>query len=460
MSTTAHPRPTGRNALTERYLRSPAGASPIRPGTSDQVRLEMLHDSFESRYLTRPVFLEAAEVRRLEADLDGTMDLLFSLPDRLFDGDAHAFAAAVGLRPDQARLALRPPVREPARIGRADLYHDGTAFRLLEFNLSSALGGPEIPELNRLMRADRALADFTDAEGLVFPDTVAALAEAIATAAESSGTPTVAVMDWSPGYHKTEPALRALAALLEPHGIDAFACHTDQVRERDGRITVDGRHVDAVHRYFTLGELTADAASTAEAERLLDAFARCDVPVLSPLRTSMHGNKRALAMLWEERCRATLDPAESALIDRFLPWTHALRPGTAEIRGESVDLLAHCRRHRDRLVLKPSHGLGGSGTVLGRAVTDDAWDRALQQAAGQRYIVQELVDPRPEHFPTEDGTGFTPWSLNWGAFLIGHRYAGTFLRGLPAGAADVISYDNKAYAGCVFQEPADSRGIR
>ncbi|MGW1073103.1 hypothetical protein [Streptomyces sp. NPDC002537] len=459
MSTTVHPRPMGRNALTERYLGSPAGASPVRPDEPDPVRLEILHDSFESRYLTRPVFLEAAEVRGLEADLNGIMDLLFSLPDRLFDGDPHAFAAAVGLRPEQARLALRPPVREPARIGRADLYHDGTGFRLLEFNLSSALGGPEIPELNRLMRADRALADFADAEGLVFPDTMAALAEAIAAAAAGSGTPTVAVMDWSPGYHKTAPALRAFAALLEPHGIDAFACHTDQVRERDGRITVDGRHVDAVYRYFTLGELTADAASTAKAGELLDAFTRCDVPVLSPLRTSMHGNKRALAMLWEERCRATLDTAEAALVDRFLPWTHALRPGTAGIRGESADLLTHCRRHRDRLVLKPSHGLGGSGTVLGRTVTDHEWDRVLRQAAGERYIVQELVEPRPEHFPSENGTGLTPWALNWGTFLIGRRYAGSFLRGLPAGAADVISYDNKAYAGCVFQEPAGPRDI-
>ncbi|MEU7024665.1 hypothetical protein ABZ990_29055 [Streptomyces sp. NPDC046203] len=34
---------------------------------------------------------------------------------------------------------------------------------------------------------------------------------------------------------------------------------------------------------------------------------------------------------------------------------------------------------------------------------------------------------------------------------VGRRYAGAFLRGLPADRADVISYDNKAHAGRAFQ---------
>ncbi|WMX45982.1 hypothetical protein RGF97_15580 [Streptomyces roseicoloratus] len=428
------------------------------PERPDPERWATVAEALEDRYLTRPVFLDTAEVTALEADLNGTVDLLFSLPERLFDGDAHAFAAAVGLRPEQARLALRVPGQRPARIGRADLYHDGTGFRLLEFNLSSALGGLQTPELNRLLLEDEGLAAFAASEGLAFPDTVGELAAVIREAAEEAlaetgrpeHAPRVALMDWHAGYAKTGPEIRATARLLEPHGIEAIPCHTGQVREQGGRVTVDGRPVDVVYRYFTLGELTADASSLATAEELLDTFARCGVPVLSPLRTSMHGNKRALSMLWDDRCVETYDTAERELVRRFLPWTRELRPGPAVIRGERHDLLDHCLRHRAELVLKPSHGLGGVGTVVGRSVSDEAWAAALAQAVGGRYVVQELVRPGPEFFPGQEGGDPEPWTLNWGAFLFGRRYAGAFLRGLPTDRADVISYDNKAYAGCVF----------
>jgi hypothetical protein len=261
-------------------------------------------------------------------------------------------------------------------------------------------------------------------------------------------------MDCPSGYRWTEREITVLARLLAPHGIEAFGCHTGQVSESGGRVVVQGRPVDVVYRYFTLGELTSDAATTAAAEELLDVFARCEVPVLSPLRTSMHGNKRALAMLWEERFQSTLTARERDLVGRVLPWTHELRHGPATVRGERVDLLTHCLRHRERLVLKPAHGLGGSGTVLGRAVTDEEWGTSLERALSQPHVVQELVTPVPESFPDPQTGEPAEWVLNWGAFLIGRRYAGAFLRGLPAGRADVVSYAAGAHAGCVFQPMA------
>lgn len=461
MTTTPRPEPAApaatmaRNSLTERYLASSAGQRPAWPDQPDPARLRVVRQALEDRFLTRPVFLEAAETAQLEADLSGIVDLLFALPDRLFGGDRAAFASAVGLRPEQIRLALRPPVPQPGRIGRADLYHDGTGFRLLEFNLSSALGGTQTPELNRLLLDARAFADFARAEDLGFPDTVAVLAEAVKAAARDAGRPgspvTVALMDWWAGFAKTEPDLRAFAELLMRHGVEAIACHTGQVREAGGRVLVDGRPVDVVYRFFTLGELTADRASVTQAEELLDTLGRCGVPVLSPLCTSMHGNKRALAMLWEERFLTACAPAEQALVERLVPWTHEVRPGPTEVRGERVDLHSYCAHHRERLVLKPAHGLGGTGTVLGRTVSDAHWRRLLQDAGQQRYVVQEIVTPQAEYFPARRPGDPTRWVLNWGAFLIGRRYAGGFIRGLPEERADVISYDNKAHAGGVFQ---------
>ncbi|MFD0385402.1 hypothetical protein ACFQ2B_33330 [Streptomyces stramineus] len=117
--------------------------------------------------------------------------------------------------------------------------------------------------------------------------------------------------------------------------------------------------------------------------------------------------------------------------------------------------LGTVRALKDKSLMRQRcESLGGTGTVLGRGVGDREWADALARAAEDRYIVQELVTPSPEAFPDPGSAdGRSPWALNWGAFLIGRQYAGAFLRGLPAGRADVISFDNKAYAGCVFQAP-------
>ncbi|WP_199573486.1 ATP-grasp domain-containing protein [Streptomyces murinus] len=444
-----------RNTLTSRFLNSALGRTPVWPQSPDPERLRLVQDGFENRFLSRPVFLEADEVEQLERDLNGIVTLLFSLPERLFDGDLHAFASAVGLRPEQASLVLSTRTAPPARIGRADLYHDGSGFRLLEFNLSSALGGLQLAELNRLMLKDRGLAEFAATEDLDFPDVAALLAALIVGAAgphQAAGraTPTVAVMDWPAGYSRTEPFLRTFAEMLRHHGIDAFPCHTGQMDVREGRVVVDGRSIDLVYRFFTLGELTADPASLAEAQRLLGVLARHDVTVLSPLQTSIYGNKRALALLHDQRYRDAFEPAERALVDRLVPWTHDVRDDKIRVGRVAEDLLAHCRDRRADLVLKPAHGLGGTGTVLGRNVTDAEWGRLLDGALGSPHVVQELVAAEPEFFVDPVSAEPVPLVLNWGAFLIGQRYGGSFIRGLPERSADVISFSNGASSACAF----------
>ncbi|MET8997206.1 hypothetical protein [Amycolatopsis sp. NPDC004169] len=68
-----------------------------------------------------------------------------SLPHRRYDGDVAAMARAVGFGDARAELISASAAAGRRRpIGRADLYHDGKAFQLLEMNVTSALGGLEI----------------------------------------------------------------------------------------------------------------------------------------------------------------------------------------------------------------------------------------------------------------------------------------------------------------------------
>src|SRR5438128_2627137 len=91
--------------------------------------------------MPRPFFIPESETRRAAEDLIAVFDMLTSLPTRLFDGNLTRYCAALGFDKRKSALMTRLGGACPAMFGRSDLYHDGTALKLLEFNVGSQLGG-------------------------------------------------------------------------------------------------------------------------------------------------------------------------------------------------------------------------------------------------------------------------------------------------------------------------------
>ena len=131
------------NTLTSRYLAEVAerGDRAARLVRLAREQFELTATSYDGDCLTRPVFLEHAEFSVLRDDLLALHAALASLPVRLFGGDVAAFARAVGMAGAQVTAIERAGGQAPTRLGRADLFRDETAFRVLELNLGSALGG-------------------------------------------------------------------------------------------------------------------------------------------------------------------------------------------------------------------------------------------------------------------------------------------------------------------------------
>src|ERR1039458_6904664 len=97
-----------RATLTARYLDNVrlrgARATDLRGSLTES---DLLGSIYGGRYLSRPVFIGAAERDQLHADLENLRTALVSLPDRLYGGDLAAFARAAGMTDDQADAVLR-----------------------------------------------------------------------------------------------------------------------------------------------------------------------------------------------------------------------------------------------------------------------------------------------------------------------------------------------------------------
>ncbi|MFD0888383.1 hypothetical protein ACFQ08_27945, partial [Streptosporangium algeriense] len=169
------------NRITELYneelLR---GGSPLAEiDLHDEERFPYLA-TLDRRYLTRPVFIGEGELNRFTDDVVGAVDILMSLPERLFDGDLDRLCRTLGVEPHRARLMRRLGGVRPYRFGRIDAYHDGESFKILEFNATSETGGLEwVGPATRAMLDHDALRAFAERHRLGYTDAPEKVAEAL-----------------------------------------------------------------------------------------------------------------------------------------------------------------------------------------------------------------------------------------------------------------------------------------
>ncbi|MDV9190372.1 hypothetical protein R6L23_19505 [Streptomyces sp. SR27] len=425
-------------------------------GLADAVARAELPPAFDEAWrahlLPRPWFVSAAETAAFARDLEGLFDLLVSLPLRLFDGDLDRYAAEIGIGPALAALLRRCGSGVPAKLGRADAYHDGTAYRLLEFNLGSEVGGLDMAVFNRGLLGVPEFGAFAREHGLDHVDiaarTAAVLRDRARPALSGGAEPVIGLIEGRGGVAPYGRLMRATVEAMAEQGLDLRIGEIGDVRTRaDGKLTLDGTPLDLVLRNFAAGQLLADPEGPEAAEPFFRAHEAGRTVLFTSLESGYYANKSALALLTDPRCGDSFDAAERALVERVLPWSRALGgggsgsgPGSGSGYGsgggELVDL---CRERRERLILKPGAGYGGLDTFVGWESTEAEWAEALRVAVERGgYVAQERVVPHPE--PVRDpATGAVDdWIAAIGIFLTDEGYAGAHARANRADGGAIV----------------------
>ncbi|MBB5896024.1 hypothetical protein ACFFS4_25065 [Kutzneria kofuensis] len=430
------------NVVTKQYLAESANSRPLRHAARELRLPETYAASYGNLQLDRPLFVPEAEITAFAADLAAVFDILVSLPGRLFDGDLRRYCAALGMDDRLAALMCRGATGAPPLYARADAYHDGTSFKLLELNVGSELGGLDTAQLNRAFLARPEFADFAQRHELGHVDTIPRVAAALRQAALVD-EPVVALIESTDGLAAHEHVFLALREALRDQGIDLLLGEIHELDEQNGKITLRGTPLDVVLRYFVAGELVDDPTAQQKLDLLIEAP---ETVLFTPLEGGVYASKGSLAMLHDPAVRATFSAEEHAVVDRVVPWTRLL--GAED--GQDA-LFRHCRDERRNLVLKPGVGYGGVGTVVGHAVTDEEWERALAERRTGDHVVQRRVRPRTEPVLNAETNAIEEWVANWGIFVDSAGYAGGFVRALKPADGSVVSYSNSGTRGtCVF----------
>jgi hypothetical protein len=450
------------NAVTRQYVEDCLEpGSRLRPVATELELPEAFAKSYGQVQLDRPLFVPEKEMSAFAADLATLFDLLVSLPTRVFDGDLRRYCAAVGMDDRMAELMCqgagdaRPPL-----YARADAYHDGTGFRLLELNVGSELGGIDTAQVNRAYLKASAFGDFARRHQLGHVDTLSRLVARLRRVAAPVTTdePVVGLIESNGGLAAHDHVFLAIQEAMSELGVRLLLGELHELGERNGKVTLRDNPLDVVLRYFVSGELVDDPAG----QKTLDTVVRADeagrTALFTPLIGGAFASKASLGLLHEPAVRATLSAGERAVVDRVVPWTRLLDtppqlagPTPADDRAELID---RCRADRENLVLKPGVGYGGVGAVVGHEVTDEQWRRALSDRSIRDYVVQRRVRPATEPVVNTATGVVEDWVANWGIFVDPEGYAGGFVRALKPTDGAVVSYSNPGTRGtCVFTFP-------
>jgi len=414
---------------------------------------ERLHTYNCAPLLARPGLLPAEEVESLGQDISLLLDLLTSLPERLFDGRLATMCERVGIQ-GPARQAVLDTVDERSVVlARADVVQTASGPRAIELNIHSSLGGMDVGPLNETFLELPVYGDFLRAESLTYNDPLdSILAEVLGAAAERGITePTVALVDWPSTYSTYAAVLERVCTLMRGRGVNAVHTHVGLLEKRDNHLWAGATRIDVLYRIFMLEDLAEQPDLIIP---ILDVHRVGNVLLAMSFFAELVGNKATLALLSQSATDDFLTAEERTAVQRILPQTCFLNDDTASWDGETCSVAELAVSRQRELVLKPAIGHGTLGVVPGWAVSEQRWAQAVQQAAGEVFVLQERVPAVPEPIPalTDGQWSLRDYNVNWGVFVHHGRYAGAMLRALPTSRPGIISLGTGGAVGCCFHQ--------
>ena len=367
-------------------------------------------------------------------------------------------AVAFGVSAAYISLARRSAFREMSSyLARPDFVFVGDTAKVLELNIDSSLGG--------LGTADdvtvRSLSDVTIREALrsvhyrMLPlaPTLAQLCKTlILDLLPNDGLQSVAIVDWSDEISERPWPYLRLADRLRDSGLNVEIAGEDAWELRRDGFYANGTRCNCVFRGLTPDERLRNHFS--HVENVIGAQEQGLAFLLSDFLAPFYSSKLVLAHLYEEADSGALPPERATFVRAVLPWSRILcEKRTSDETQQTIDLVPHILRHRNRYVVKSACGGSAREVHIGLEHSATAWEEVV--LSGLRtadHIVQEFVRPVVcEHAVlAPSGVDVQEYHCVFSAFVVGDRCVGSCVRGLPVGRDLRITCTKGAREGIVL----------
>jgi hypothetical protein len=207
--------------------------------------------------------------------------------------------------------------------------------------------------------------------------------------------PRIAILDWRevPSYSE----FFLLQDYFRSQGVECIIADPREVEYHNGRLVAGNFTITLIYKRVLISELIERGGMNQPVVRaVLDG----NVCMVNPFRCKILHKKASMAVLSDERNAHLFTPRELEAIQAHIPWTARVEERHAQYHGKEIDLIPFILEHRQDLVLKPNDEYGGKGIALGWESDSASWERAVQTALTEPYIVQERVAVPSEPYPS------------------------------------------------------------
>jgi glutathionylspermidine synthase len=379
--------------------------------------------------LLRPHFISEEQERLLRQATESIMAIARKAEQRLLDGDVDRLCDYLGFSDVERRLIkLDPGYGGSVVFTRLDGFLDGRDLKFVEFNHDSPGGigyADKMVEIfERLPLMGQMNGHYQVHAMAIRPRLVRALLD-IYRQFGGTGRPAVAIVDW---YDvKTHPDFEIVRDYFTAQGIPCLIADPRDLEYKKGKLYGKDFAIDLVYRRVLLGELLEKLD---EVTPFLQAYEDRAACFINPFRCRLSEDKAFFELLTDESHHHIFTKEEVACLHRHIPWTRRVTSGYARWHGQRIDLYPYLVEHREQFVLKPSHGYGGQGVVIGNEVSGSEWERAVEQALDRPWVVQERVALPSESFPVvvNGAIDFRDLKVNVGPYYIDGQYSGCVAR--------------------------------
>lgn len=404
--------------------------------------------NFNAHYLQTqpwPTFINEKTKAEIEEAAVKVCNLIKSIPDRLFSYDFHKMSYYYCI-PEDIVEALFFGVDNnyiENLLARGDfVFSPSSGIKCLEYNMNANLGGWEMDILKPLYLNTPVLSTFLKEYGIrmrknnffsIFLTHLIDRAlkrfswnnnDEINMAIASPEDPThrgganAATISYLEKLYQTilQQKNNALKGNL-------IICHPDQLKLTDDSLFLFYNN----QRIHVLVDLRLEGFPLL----LMAAVKKGNLLLYNGPISEIMSNKLNLALLSEHEESNAFNPAEQALIKKYVPWTRKVISGDTTYGAEKIKLEDFVIANREQLVLKPSRGMGGTNVYPGRMISSNEWKQLIEKALKENnWVVQEYIESLPYLYQAGE-KGCAAHHGVWGFFVFGSRYAGGFVRVLP-----------------------------
>lgn len=349
-----------------------------------------------------------------------------------FQSDVGRLADYLLLEPGEMDL-LSPDDPGPswAITARPDFMDNAGEPAMIETNVTTSLGLLDAGLLGEVLAKIPAVGQLIEQGRLETVDPARSLVRTVAGVLRGRPDPLIVIADWEGEIDRWAFVYRYLEILFAEVGLRAEVARIDELQVRDGGVFLGTRRVDLIYRFFTTIALRDPVVAEKHAP-ILHAVRSGDVLMFGGYGHKLFTPKLFLALLSDEENARYISPSIRDAVDAVVPWTRIVADRSTLFEGTRIDLLPYAATHKDRFVLKPNLGYGGTGVVVGQATDETIWQESLAaaEAAADHWLLQAVVAaPEEELFFLRGSEIVTARAkVDYGAFVFERAFAGAARR--------------------------------